>query len=162
MGCCGKDLTEEETELRRARSKGDFTTGEVKKFVTFFRRMAVVRIQWTHAVSGRVHAHTTFQPLEAGLTKLDARENLLKYFPASAKRLKRCREIDLSQNNFKRFPGQAFAAPNLRILRLSANKVRNVRLPSNLRWWVAPCLPQALSSAPLKPVSSVKRGAGVC
>ena len=52
-----------------------------------------------------------------------------RYFPSSVKRLKKCREIDLSQNRFKRFPKDAFAPPNIEIVRICENKIRNVRLP---------------------------------
>jgi len=128
MGAGGS--TEEATELERQRRSGDMTKAGVWRVSHFHRLVMFYKKEWTHEVSGRVHHNRKFQRLAWNLEKLDLRDNVLKYFAnPSAKRLKALREIDLSQNRFKRFPKDAFAPPNIEIVRICENKIRNVRLP---------------------------------
>jgi len=120
----------EETELERVRRSGDMTKAEVLRIKTFFRLLMIYKIEWVHEVSGRVHHNTKMQRLKWSLSKLDLRENRLKYFPPQIRRLKQLRELNLSQNQFKRFPADAFRAPNLEVIKISDNKIRNIRLES--------------------------------
>ena len=128
MGSASSSL--EETDRERERRSGDMTKAEVLRIKTFFRVLMVYKIEWVHAVSGRVHHNTKMQRLRWSLSKLDLRENQLKYFPPQVQRLKRLRELDLSKNRFKRFPADAFRAPNLEVVKISDNKIRNIRLES--------------------------------
>jgi Leucine-rich repeat (LRR) protein len=120
----------EETERERERRSGDMTKAEVWRIKTFFRLLMVYKIEWVHEVSGRVHHNSKMQRLQWSLSKLDLRENRLKYFPPQIKRLKQLRELNLSQNAFKRFPADAFRAPKLETIKISDNRIRNIRLES--------------------------------
>ena len=120
----------EETDRERERRSGDMTKAEVLRIKTFFRMLMIYKIEWVHAVSGRVHRNTKIQRLRWSLSKLDLRENQLKYFPPQVQRLKRLRELDLSKNRFKRFPADAFRPPSLEVVKISDNKIRNIRLES--------------------------------
>ena len=120
----------EETDRERERRSGDMTKAEVLRIKTFFRMLMIYKVEWVHAVSGRVHHNTKMQRLRWSLRKLDLRENQLKYFPPQVQRLKRLRELDLSKNRFKRFPADAFRPPSLEVVKISDNKIRNIRLES--------------------------------
>ena len=127
MGC---SPSTEGTELERQQKEGDLTSAGIVKISHFFRLVVVLNTEWQHEDSGRIHAQKRYQPLKWNLTKLDLRDNKLKYFPSSVGNVRRLVEIDLSQNNIKRFPADAFNARRLQVLRLTENKIRNVRLPS--------------------------------